>query len=478
MKRAAGKRPAPDRVITDIAEYAASYRVTSKLAYDTARQCLMDTIGCGLEALAYPDCTKLMGPVVPGTVVPNGARVPGTPWQLDPVRAAFNISCMNRWLDYNDAWLGRNGAHPSDNLGAILGVADHLSRRNVAGGKSPVVMRDVLTAMIKAHEIQGGLSQENAFTDLGLDHVIGVKIASTAVAAQLLGGTRDEIVNAVSNAWLDGHPLRTYRNAPNMGSRKSWAAGDAAARGVMLALMALQGEMGYPTALTAKNWGFYKVLFRGKPFRFQRPYGSYVMENVLFKIAYPAGIHGQTAAECAIRLHALVKDRLDEVKSVRLWTHENARHLDKSGPLHNFADRDHCLQYIAAYGLIFGRLTASDYGDQAAADPRIDKLRAKMKVTIHEPYSRALHDPARRSNSHAIQVWFKDGTATERVEVLYPLGHPRRRREGLPALLEKFKTNLARRFPPKQQQAILELCLDQQRLEATPVNEFMDRFAV
>jgi 2-methylcitrate dehydratase len=475
---ATSQRPPPDREIVDIANYVARYKIKSELAYSTARHCLMDTLGCGLEALGYPACTKLLGPVVPGTFVANGARVPGTQFQLDPVTAAFNISCMNRWLDFNDAWFGANGAHPSDNLGGILASADYLSRRNVANRRAPLVMRDVLTAMIKAHEIQGIMALENSFNDLGIDHVILVKIASTAVVTHLLGGTREEIVNAVSNAWIDGHALRTYRNAPNTGSRKSWAAADATARGVMLALMALKGEMGYPSALTADGWGFYDVLFRGRRFKFQRPYGSYVMENVLFKIAFPAGFHGQSAAECAIRLHPLVKDRLDDVKNIRLWTHRSARHLIKSGPLHNPADRDHCLQYIAAIGLIFGRLVAADYEDQAAADPRIDALRGKMAVTILERYTKGLRDPKKRSNAHAIEVRFKDGSRSERVEVEYPLGHPRRRREGIPLLVAKFKTNLARKFPPKQQQAILDLCLDQRRLEATPVNEFVDLFVI
>ena len=479
MARAlANVRPAPDREMAEIADYVARYEVRSELAYTTARYCLMDTIGCGLEALSYPACTKLMGPVVPGAVMPGGARVPGTPYELDPVTAAFNIGAMNRWLDFNDAWFGRNGAHPSDNLGGILATADYLSRLNVAQGRAPLVMRDVLTAMIKAHEIQGIMALENNFNGLGIDHVILVKLASTAVVTHMLGGTREEIINAVSNAWVDGHALRTYRNAPNTGSRKSWAAADATARGVRLALMALKGEMGYPSALTAKKWGFYDTLFRGQKFKLQRPYGSYVMENVLFKIAFPAGFHGQSAAECALKLHPLVKDRLDDVKSVRQWTHASARHLIKSGPLHNPADRDHCIQYIAAVGMIFGRLVASDYEDDVAADPRIDKLRGKMRVTVSEQYTRDLRDPAKRSNAHAIEVRFRDGTRLPKVEVQYPLGHPRRRKEGIPLLLAKFRLNLARRFAPKRQQAILDACADQRRLERMPVNEFMALFAV
>ena len=475
---ATNERPAPDREIMDIADYVVRYRVTSKLAHSTARHCLMDTLGCGLEALSYPACTKLLGPIVAGTVVPNGSRVPGTRFELDPVTAAFNIGCIIRWLDFNDAFFGANGAHPSDNLGAILACADYISRRNVAQGKPPLVVHDVLTAMIKAHEIQGVMALENNFNGLGIDHVILVKIASTAVVTHLLGGSHQEIVNAISNAWIDGHAIRAYRNAPNMGSRKSWAAGDAASRAVGLALMALKGEMGYPSALTAKKWGFYDVLFRGKPFRFQRPYGAYVMENVMFKIAFPAGFHGQSAAECAIRLHPQVKDRLEDIESVRMWTHRSARHLIKTGALHNPADRDHCLQYIVAFSLIFGRLTAPDYEDGPAADPRIDRLREKMTVRIDDRYTRDLHDPAKRSNAHAIQIRFKDGTRTDKMEIEYPLGHPRRRKEGIPLLMAKFRTNLARRFPAKQQQAILDLCAEESRLGSTPVNEFVDMFVI
>ena len=478
LKTAGKTRPPFDHEIVAIADYVAKKKITSKLAYKTAHYCLLDTLGCGLEALSYPACTKLLGPVVPGTLVPNGARVPGTSYVLDPVTAAFNIATMNRWLDYNDAWFGRNGAHPSDNLGGILATADYLSRCRVAAGKAPLKMQDVLTAMIKAHEIQGITALENNFNGLGIDHVVLVKVASTAVVTGLFGGTHEEILNAVSNAWIDGQAIRTYRHAPNTGSRKSWAAGDATSRAVRLAMMALKGEMGYPSALTAKQWGFYDVLFKGKPFKYTRPFGSYVMENVLFKIAYPAGFHGQSMAECAIQLHALVKDRLDEIAGVELWTHDKSFHLIKSGPLHNPADRDHCIQYIAAIGLIFGRLTAADYEDAAAADSRIDRLRAKMNVTMDQQLTASLFDPKRRSNGAAICITFKDGSKTARVEIEYPLGHPRRRRDGIPLLLEKFRTNLARRFAAKQQQAILALCADEKRLAAMPVNEFVDLFVV
>ncbi|MDE1943178.1 MAG: bifunctional 2-methylcitrate dehydratase/aconitate hydratase [Betaproteobacteria bacterium] len=472
-------RPAPDQVLVDIARYVDSYRIESPEAWNTARNCLIDTLGCGLEALSYPACTKLLGPVVPGTVVPHGAKVPGTPFQLDPVQAAFNIGCMIRWLDFNDTWLAAEWGHPSDNLGGILAVADWLSRTRVAAGKAPLVMRDVLEGMVKAHEIQGVLALENSFNRVGLDHVVLVKVASTAVVAKLLGLSFDEIVDAVSQAWVDGQSLRTYRHAPNTGSRKSWAAGDATSRAVRLALMVQKGEMGYPSVLTAKTWGFYDVLFKGQPFKFQRPYGSYVMENVLFKISFPAEFHAQTAVECALKLHPQVKDRLAEVDRIVITTHESAiRIIDKSGPLHNPADRDHCIQYMTAIGLIFGRLTAADYEDDVAHDPRIDALRDKMSCVEDARYSREYHDPDKRSIANAVQVFFKDGSSTERVEVEYPIGHRRRRQEGIPHLEAKFRTNLARRFPAKQQQAILALALDQARLEATPVHEFVDLFVI
>ncbi len=472
-------RPRPDKVLTDIADYVSRYPIKSREAYDTARLCLMDTLGCGLESLEYPACTKLLGPVVPGTVVPNGARVPGTPHQLDPVTAAFNIGTMIRWLDFNDTWLAAEWGHPSDNLGGILATADWLSRTNLAQGKSPLTLRDVLTAMIKAHEIQGVIALENSFNRVGLDHVVLVKVASTAVVTQMMGGTRDEIINALSNAWVDGQSLRTYRHSPNTGSRKSWAAGDATSRAVRLALMALKGEMGYPSALTAKTWGFYDVLFKGMPFRFKRPFGSYVMENVLFKISFPAEFHTQTAVEAAIRLHPQVRDRLDAVKKIVITTHESAiRIIDKKGPLNNPADRDHCIQYMTAIGLIKGNLVAADYEDAVATDPRVDRLRSKMSCVENKQWSRDYLDPAKRSIANAVQVFFEDGSRTERIAVEYPVGHRRRRREGIPLLEAKFRTNLARRLPPRQQQAILALTRDQQRLEATPVNEFVDLFAI
>jgi 2-methylcitrate dehydratase len=475
-------RPEPDQVLVDIVDYVLGYRIDSALALDTARHCLIDTLGCGLEALSYPACTKLLGPIVPGTIVPNGAKVPGTPFQLDPVQAAFNIGAMVRWLDFNDTWLAAEWGHPSDNLGGILATADWLSRSAVAAGKAPPVMKDVLTAMIKAHEIQGVIALENAFNRVGLDHVLLVKVASTAVVGQLLGLSRKELINALSLAFVDGHALRTYRHAPNTGSRKSWAAGDATSRAVRLALIAKTGEMGYPSALTAKTWGFYDVLFKGKPFKFQRPYGSYVMENVLFKISFPAEFHAQTAAEAAMTLHRQLRaagKRVEDIAKVTIRTHEAAiRIIDKTGPLANPADRDHCIQYMVAVPLIFGRLTSADYEDETAADPRIDALRAKI-VCIEDPrFTADYHDPDKRSIANALTVEFRDGAKLDEVVVDYPIGHQRRRAEGIPLLVEKFKTNLARRFPEKQRQAILEASLDRTKLETMPVHEYVDMYVI
>jgi 2-methylcitrate dehydratase len=475
-------RPQPDQVLVDIADYVANRNIQSGLAYDTARNCLMDSLGCAMEALTYPACTRLLGPLVSGTTVPNGARIPGTQFQLDPVQAAFNIGTMIRWLDFNDTWLAAEWGHPSDNLGGILAVADWCARNAETAGKTPLSMRDVLTAMIKAHEIQGCLALENSFNKVGLDHVVLVKVASVAIVTHLLGGSRDQIIDALSQAWVDGQSLRTYRHAPNTGSRKSWAAGDATSRAVWLALLTLKGEMGYPSALTAKTWGFYDVLFKGQPFRFQRPveqWGSYVMENVLFKISFPAEFHSQTAAECAMQLHSQVSERIEEIKEITIRTHEAAiRIIDKKGPLNNPADRDHCIQYIVAVSLIFGRLTAADYEDTVAADPRIDPLRAKI-ICIEDPqFTRDYHDPEKRSVANGVTVEFRNGSKLDEVMVEYPIGHKLRRGEGIPLLEEKFRTNLARRFPTRQQKSIINLCLDQARLEATPVNEFVDIFVI
>ncbi|MDQ3196511.1 MAG: bifunctional 2-methylcitrate dehydratase/aconitate hydratase [Pseudomonadota bacterium] len=475
-------QPAADQVLADIADYVADYSIESDDAYTTARNCLIDTLGCGLEALEYPACTKLLGPVVPGTVVPNGAKVPGTQFQLDPVQAAFNIGCMIRWLDFNDTWLAAEWGHPSDNLGGILAVADYLSRRNVAEGKKPLVMRDVLTAMIKAHEIQGCIALENSFNRVGLDHVVLVKVASTAVVTHMLGGTPDEIIDAVSNAWVDGQSLRTYRHAPNTGSRKSWAAGDATSRAVRLALMTLKGEMGYPSVLSAATWGFYDVLFKGQPFKFQRPYGSYVMEHVLFKISFPAEFHAQTAVEAAMTLYAglarLGKTATD-IARISIRTHEACiRIIDKKGPLNNPADRDHCIQYMVAVPLLHGRLTAGDYENEIARDPRIDALRDKIECVEDAQFTKDYHDPDKRSIANGLTVEFKDGTKLPEVLVEYPIGHKRRRADGIPLLEAKFKINLARRFPEKQQAAILAVSLTQQKLEAMPVQEYVDLFVI
>ena len=472
-------RPAPDKELVDIAEYVLDTEINSDLAYETARYCLMDALGTAMLALNFPECTKLLGSTVEGTIVPNGSRVPGTSFILDPVTAAFNLGAMIRWLDFNDTWLAAEWGHPSDNLGAILSVADYISRKNIANHQSPITIYQVLTAAIKAHEIQGVIALENSFNRVGLDHVVLVKVASTAVIAHMLGGDKEQIINALSNAWVDGQSLRTYRHAPNTGSRKSWAAGDATARAVWLSLMAMKGEMGYPSALTAPKWGFYDVLFKGQPFKFQREYGSYVMENVLFKVSFPAEFHAQTAAECAMTLHPQVKDRIDEIERVIITTHESAiRIIDKTGALHNPADRDHCIQYMTAVPLIFGHLTADDYEDQVAADPRIDSLRAKMQVVENKQYSIDYLDPEKRSIANAVQVFFKDGTSTENVVVEYPLGHRRRRSEGVPLLFEKFKSNLATRFPEERVAAILEIFSDPQKLDEMPVHEFVNLFVV
>lgn len=472
-------RPEFDKEITEIANYVCDYTIDNNEAYETARYCLMDTLGCGMLALKYPECTKLLGPIVPQTIVPNGVKIPGTQFQLDPIQAAFNIGTMIRWLDFNDTWLAAEWGHPSDNLGGILASADFISRKNIMTQGKPFIMKDVLTAMIKAHEIQGILALENSFNRVGLDHVILVKIASTAVVTQLLGGNKQQILNAISLALVDGQSLRTYRHAPNTGSRKSWAAGDATSRAVRLAFIALTGEMGYPSALTAPTWGFYDVLFKGQSFKFQRPYNSYVMENVLFKISYPAEFHAQTAVECAVHLHPQIINKLNEIDKIELTTHESAiRIISKTGPLHNPADRDHCLQYMVAIGLLFGNLTADHYEQATAADPRIDQLREKMIVTEDKNFSRDYLDPDKRSIANAIQIYFKDGSKTDKIIVEYPIGHRRRRKEGLPLLINKFKENLTTRFPKQQAENILNLCQDKNKLLAMPVNEFVDKWII
>ncbi len=468
------ERPPPDAILTAIAAYARNATLSSATAYETARYCLMDTLACGFQALKYPACRKLLGPVVPGAVMTGGARVPGTSYELEPVQAAFNIGAMVRWLDFNDTWLAAEWGHPSDNLGGILAVADYLARRAVMQGLEPPTVRDVLTAMIKAHEIQGVLALENSFNRVGLDHVLLVRVASTAVVTSMLSGTLEQVVNALSNAWIDGGALRTYRHAPNTGSRKSWAAGDATSRAVRLALIALTGEMGYPSALSAKTWGFQDVLFKGKPLTLPQPLGSYVMENVLFKISYPAEFHAQTAVEAAMTLHPQVKERLADIERVLIETQEpGVRIIDKTGPLANPADRDHCLQYMVAIALIFGRLTAEDYEDKVAADARIDALRAKMQVRENPTFTAEYYAADKRYIGNAVQVFFKDGSASPRVQVDFPIGHRKRRAEGMPVLVKKFEAAVDAHFAPKQAERIKALFSRAAPLEAMPVNELM-----
>ncbi len=468
------RRAEPDRLLVDIADYVCDATIVSKTAYETAHYCLMDTLACGFQALDYPACTKLLGPVVPGATLAGGARVPGTSYELDPVQGAFNIGAMIRWLDFNDTWLADEWGHPSDNLGGILAVADYLSRQYRIDGRAPLTMRDVLTAMIKAHEIQGVIALENSFNRVGLDHVLLVRVASTAVVTRLLGGSREQVMNAVSNAWIDGGALRTYRHAPNTGSRKSWAAGDATSRAVRLALFAVAGEMGYPSALSAETWGFRDVLFKGKTFTFPRAFGSYVMENVLFKISYPAEFHAQSAVEAAMTLHPEVRDRLGDIDKIVIETQEpGVRIIDKTGPLNNPADRDHCIQYMAAVPLIFGRLTAADYEDEIARDPRIDALRDRMQVREYEEFTRDYYDPEKRSIGNALQVFFKDGSSTGRVRVDFPVGHRRRREEGIPLLRQKFDVSVAAKVKPRQWQELQGLYTDRELLGATAVDDFM-----
>lgn len=466
-----------DTVLEEIADYVLNKEITSEEAFSTAHYVLLDTLGCGILALDYPECTKLLGPIVPGTMVPDGTRVPGTPHVLDPVQGAFNIGAMIRWLDYNDTWLAAEWGHPSDNLGGILAVADYLSRKRIRNGEQPVEIRDVLEAMIKAHEIQGILALENSLNRVGLDHVLYVKIATTAVVAKMLGGSKEEIMNALSNAWIDNSSLRTYRHAPNTGSRKSWAAGDATSRGVRLAMMAVQGEMGYATALSAPGWGFQDVLFNKQELTISQPFDSYVMENILFKVAYPAEFHAQTAAEAAVQLHPEVKDRLDDIDQISITTHESAiRIIDKKGPLYNPADRDHCIQYITAVGLMNGNVTAEDYEAEAAANPMIDTLRDKMVLTENKAYTEDYLDPEKRSIANAVQIHFKDGTTTDNVEVEYPLGHRFRREEAMPELRKKYSFNLSAAYAKKQQQEIERASFDYQKLTVMAVHEFVDLF--
>ena len=468
-------RPQPDQVIQDIADYVCDYEINSELAYSTAHYCLMDSLACAMLAMKFPDCNRLLGPIVPGATLTGGARVPGTVHELDPAQAAFNLGTLIRYLDFNDTWLAAEWGHPSDNLGAILSVADYVSRLRLAEGLATLSMQDVLTAMIKAHEIQGILALENSYNKVGLDHVLLVRVASTAVVTKMLGGNKEQVINAVSNAWIDGGALRTYRHAPNTGSRKSWAAGDACRRAVTLALMAVGGEMGYPSALTAEVWGYYDVLFKGRAFEFQRAYGSYVMENILFKISFPAEFHAQTAVECAMQLHPQVKDRLDQITRIVIETQEaGVRIIDKAGPLANYADRDHCLQYMVAVPLIRGELNAESYADEMAADPRIDALRELMAVSENEQFTADYFDPDKRGIGNAVQVFFADGTALERIEISYPIGHRRRREEGIPELVKKFESAIADHFPQHQATTIRTAFESQAALASMTVPAFVD----
>jgi len=470
-------RPKPDVELHNIASYAVNSTITSELAYSTARYCLMDAMGCAILALKYPACTNLLGPIVPGTTVPNGSRVPGTDFILNPIEAAFNIGTLIRWLDFNDTWLAAEWGHPSDNLGAILAVADFVSQLNISKNKPPLTMKDVLTASIKAYEIQGILALENSFNKVGLDHVILVKVASSAVITHMLGGNETDVTNVLSQAFIDGQALRTYRHSPNTGSRKSWAAGDATSRAVRLAYLVLKGEMGYPSALTAKTWGFYDVLFKGKNFQINRPLDSYVMENILFKISFPAEFHAQTACECAIKIHNSVKDKLNDIKTINITTHKSAiRIINKEGPLYNPADRDHCLQYMVAVSLIFGDLKADYYENEIAKDPRIDALREKMQVVENPDFSADYLDPNKRSISNSLQIIFNDGTKTDEITVEYPIGHKNRREEGIPLLVEKFENNLETKFSTEKTEQIKDLFLDLDKLCRMPANKFMELF--
>jgi 2-methylcitrate dehydratase len=472
-------RPAPDQPMVDIADYVVDYRIQSQEAYDTARWMLLDSLACAMLAMKFPDCLKHLGPLVAGATLAGGARVPGTDFELDPVQAAYNIGVQVRWLDFNDTWLAAEWGHPSDNLGAILAVADWLSRKAEREGGTPLSVRDVLGCAIKAHEIQGCYALLNAFNRVGLDHVILVRLASSAVATHMLGGGKDEIVAAVSHSWIDNGALRTYRHAPNTGPRKSWAAGDACRRAVTHALNAVKGCAGYPSALSAKTWGFYDVAFGGKPFMFERPFGSYVMENVLFKLSYPAEFHAQTAVECAMLLHPDVAERLDQVERIVIETQEAGRRIiDKTGPLANYADRDHCIQYMVAVPLIFGRLTAGDYSDEVAADPRIDALRDRMEVRENPRFTRDYFDPDRRYIGNSVQVFFQDGSATANVSIDYPIGHRRRRAEGLPVLLAKFEAALAAHLGRPRANEIVAASRDTAALDAMPIHRFIDWFAL
>jgi 2-methylcitrate dehydratase len=469
-------RPQFDGILIKIVNYVYDYKITSKLAFETAKYCLADSVGCAILAMNFSECTKLLGPWVSGISIQNGARVIGTGQELDPIKAAFDMGTMIRWLDYNDTWLAKEWGHPSDNLGAILAVMDFVSRRPEYN--KTYTVQDVLDAMIRAYEIQGVLALENSFNMVGLDHVILVKVASTVLAAYLLGADKDQAIAALSQAWLDGQALRTYRHAPNTGSRKSWAAGDATSRAVRLALMTMEGESGYHSALTAKHWGFSDVLFHSKPVHLERKLESYVMENILFKIAYPAEYHAQTAVECALKIYEKMKDKNLQIKKVVITTHNAAmRIINKTGPLYNPADRDHCLQYMVAIALIHGNLTAESYEEHVASDPRIDELRSKIVVVEEDRFSQDYIDDDKRSIANQVDVLLSDGTSlTECVE--YPLGHRLRRQEGIPLLWEKFEKNMGTQFGADKVANAVELFKNDEMLLKMPVTEWISQFKV
>jgi 2-methylcitrate dehydratase len=475
-------RPSPDAPMTDIAHYVLDPGIGSREAFETARYMLLDSLACAALATDHAECVRHLGPLVPGAEMSGGARVPFTQYELDPAQAAYNIGTLIRWLDFNDTWLAAEWGHPSDNLGAILAVADYLGRQAQAQGQPAMTMREVMGWAIKAHEIQGCYALRNAFNRVGLDHVILVRLASTAVATAMLGGNVGQVVTAVSHSWIDNGALRAYRHAPNTGPRKSWAAGDAGRRAVIHALNALNGEVGYPSALTVPTWGFYDVAFDGQPFEFERPFGSYVMENVLFKISYPAEFHAQTAVECAMALHPLVASRLardgiDAVERIVIETQQAAmRIIDKTGPLANYADRDHCLQYMVAVPLLFGRLTAEEYTDPVAADPRIDALRARTTVVENPRFTDEYFDPDKRYIGNSVQVFFKDGSLSEKVSIDYPIGHRRRRAEGIPLLMRKFEHAIAQKLPEIQARTLMTLASSPGGFDAMPVTQFMSLF--
>ena len=473
------KRPDPDQAMVDIANYITDYYIGSSEAYTTARYMLLDSLACAMLAMRHPEAVKHLGPLVTGASMPGGARVPGTSYELDPAQAAYNIGVQVRWLDFNDTWLAAEWGHPSDNLGAILAVGDYLGRKAEREHGKMITVRDVLTWAIKAHEIQGAYALKNSFNRVGLDHVLLVRLASSAVATHMLGGGKEEIITAVSHSWLDGGALRVYRHAPNAGPRKSWAAGDACRRAVVHALNAVKGVVGYPGALSAKTWGFYDVLFKGKEFEFERPFGSYVMENILFKISHPAEFHAQTAVECAMQLHPKVAGRLDQVERIVIETQEAGRRIiDKTGPLANYADRDHCLQYMVAVPLVFGRLTADDYSDIVAADPRIDALRDRMEVRENPQFTADYFDPEKRWIGNSVEVFFKDGSSTGKVSIDFPIGHRERRGEGIPLLLQKFESAVRGQLPARKVEQILNLTSDTSRFEATPIHRFIEMFTL